>query len=106
MEWAAQRIKDGYLYEWTVANCYSYVKTLIPTLPLQSKLKPNSSPAVGSVAIFDYSGTPHYAYVSDITKDGFKIKESNYIPATVGTRFIKWNQDKHLKGFWSPGTSP
>lgn len=99
MEWSAKRIADGYGYEWTSMNCYAYVKWLVPNLPLQNKILPNSTPQKGGVAIFQYKDLPHYAYVTEIKTDGFSIKESNYIAGKITTRFIKWD-DPHLKGFW------
>lgn len=63
---------------------------------------PRSSPAVGRVAIFDYSGVYHVAYVAEIGEDGFKVYEANFSRCAKGTRFIKWSGDNHLVGFWSP----
>ena len=99
MRWSAQRIKDGYLYEWTPANCYSFVKTLVK-VPLMRSIIPNSAPSVGVVAIFQYK-VPHLAYVEKLTENGFWVKEANYEPAKITRRFIKWD-DPRLKGFYAP----
>ena len=60
-EWAAQRIKDGYLSEWVVANCYLFVKTKIPGLPPQREILNNSKLRVGAVAMFYYGNLEHFA---------------------------------------------
>lgn len=100
MEWAAQRIAEGYLDEWVAANCYSLVEVLTPyRLPKMAEIAPNSPPTVGSVAIFNYSGTPHLAVITAFTDDGFIVREANYKPAVIDTREISF-KDKALVGFW------
>lgn len=98
--WAAKRIQQGYLYEWTVANCYSYVSLFVHLPPMPS-ITPNSAPSVGSVAIFDYKGLKHVAYVVALKEEGFLVKEANFEPAKVAERLVNWN-DKALEGFWNP----
>lgn len=80
-------------------NCYLYVSQFVK-LPLTRDIKPNASPYVGVVVILQYK-VPHYAIVEKLTEDGFWVKESNYIPNKIGTRFIPWN-DKAIRGFYSP----
>lgn len=105
MRWSAERIKDGYLSEWTVANCYAFIRTQVRNVPLMSKIKPNSTPHKGSIAIFDYKGIPHLALVTEVNSEGFTVREANYIPAKISTRTVDW-KDKNLKGFYSPTTPP
>lgn len=78
------------------SNCYLYVQSRIPDLPLTKDLKPNSVPLVGSVAIFDY---PHYAYVEKLGDKGFIVSECNYDAGECGERFVDWG-DEHIIGFW------
>lgn len=104
MEWAAQRIEDGHLDEWVAGNCYLLVKRKIPSLPRMKDLAPNGRPKVGSVAIFDYNGTPHYAYVESLSESNFEVIEANYHPALIARRYVKWS-DSHLVGFWAPERS-
>ena len=104
MRWAAQRIKDGYISEWTVANCFSYV-SLFVKLPKMSEILPNTTPFVGAVAIFNYNGVKHIAYIKELHADGFIVKEANYRPAVVDEREVNWN-DKALVGFWAMPISP
>lgn len=63
-------------------------------------VQPNSLPSVGSVAIFQYK-EKHLAIVEKLTSNGFYLKETNYRPCEVSTRFIPWNSER-LKGFYSP----
>lgn len=80
-------------------NCYLYVSQRVQ-LPLMARVVPNTTPFVGSVAIFQYN-VKHIAYVEKLTEKGFYIAESNYRPGVIGTRFIPWDYDK-LTGFYAP----
>ncbi len=81
-------------------NCYSYVASQIPNLPHSADLKPNTTPHVGAVAIFDYNGLPHYGIVTGFTEEGFTLKDSNFAHCKYMTHLIQWD-DAHLVGFWS-----
>ncbi len=81
-------------------NCYAYVRSLIPSLPLANLIKPNTTPHVGAVAVFDYNGLPHYGIVSKLEADGFELQDSNYSHCKYMTHFISWN-NKALVGFWA-----
>lgn len=98
LRFAAKKIAEGKLYIWTAGNCVSYIK-LFMKLPKMADIVPNTTPAIGSVAIFQYGKLKHIALVTKLEETGFFIKEANYIPALVGTRFVKWN-DPRLKGFF------
>lgn len=81
-------------------NCYMYVRSKIPNLPLTKDLKPNSEIAVGAVAIFKYpSGLMHYAYVESFGTDVFTVDESNYKKCVRAKRIVKLD-DKALLGFY------
>lgn len=82
-------------------NCYAYVRSLIPSLPLANKLEGNSPAKAGAVAIFDYHGLPHYGIVVSISGDGFMLQDSNFKKCKYLTHFISWN-DPAIEGFWSP----
>jgi len=97
--WAAQRIKDGYAHEWASANCYLFVKARIKGLPPSSELKPNSTPKIGAVALFDYDGVKHYAEVVSLSADHFRVFESNYTAGLIDYRDVSY-ADPSLKGFW------
>lgn len=100
MTWAAQRIKDGYIHEWVVCNCYAFVKTKIPTLPKTKDLVPNiGNPVPGGVAIFDYNGVKHYAYIQSVVQGSFVVSEANYEPCALGKRTIL-TTDSALVGYW------
>lgn len=81
-------------------NCYAYVRSLIPSLPLANKIVPNTTPHVGAVAVFDYNGLPHYGIIASISNDGFELQDSNYVHCRYSTHFIAWN-NKALVGFWA-----
>lgn len=100
MSWAAQRIKDGHLDEWTAGNCYAYVKTKIKDLPKMVDIKPNSPAKAGGVAIFNYKGTKHIAYIKSFDGSVLNLTEANYVPALISSRVISIH-DKNLVGFWS-----
>lgn len=104
-QWMAGRFVDGFSSESVPCNCYAYLKTKIKDLPLMNKIVPNSSPSVGSVAIFSYNGLPHLALVTKISADTFSVQEANYKPCGFDSRDVLWT-DVHLKGFWTPSASP
>lgn len=93
--------KAGRGWQWTSANCYAYV-SLFVKIPKMALIMPNSPPKKGSVAVFDYKGVKHIAVVTELREKGFMIKEANYEPAKIGTRFVPWNSPS-LIGFWSSG---
>ena len=86
-------------------SCVSYVRQYIPSVPHVDAWVfptfPRSAPAVGEVAMFNYSGIFHVAYISQIRGEGFEIQEANFHSCQKGTRFISWD-DPHLVGFWKP----
>lgn len=99
IDFAAKIIKDGKEDEqYTSCNCWQYVKAVLGTTP---SLTQKTTPRGGSIAVFDYSGTPHYAVVLELKNDGFIVREANYEPCKTGTRLIKWG-DTHIKGFYDP----
>ena len=61
---------------------------------------PNTTPAVGKVAIFKYNTVKHIALITKLNQDSFEVKEANYRPALIDTRTVSWD-DSHLVGFWS-----
>lgn len=81
-------------------NCYAYVRSLIPSLPLANKIVPNTTPHVGAVAVFDYDGLPHYGIIVSLSGDGFELQDSNYVHCKYETHFISWN-NKAIVGFWA-----
>ena len=99
LNFAATAISKGEESQWTVCSCYSFVKTKIPTLPRQKDLRPNGTPRAGGVAIYDFKGVPHYAYILELRDDGYFEIGANLQPCVVATRFVKWN-NPHLVGFW------
>lgn len=101
LEWAAKYIAEHGSDEWVAANCYLFVKTKIPSLPLQSEIVPNSDPHRGTVAVFKYGTLDHLAYVTSVEDDGVWVMEANYQPGLIAPRFVEFT-DQHLLGFWSP----
>lgn len=85
-------------------NCYLFVKSIIPNLPLTNFLVPNLlGPIGGSVAIFDYDGTPHYGITTGIMQTStttlVQVDECNYKKGKCGKRWIDIYTDRALKGF-------
>lgn len=101
LTWAANRIAEGNLSWWTAGNCYSYILTILGRLPHMAQILPNTGIKVGSVAVFNYSGVKHIAYVSSVNTDSFTVKEANYKPGVIGIREVSID-DRSLEGFWSP----
>lgn len=100
LNFAADKIAHHQESYWVVCNCYALVKTRILDLPATKDLIPNSKIKVGSVALFNYEGIKHYAYVEEIYADSFKIDESNYKPCLRTNRIVQID-DPRLIGFWS-----
>lgn len=82
-------------------NCWSFVKSLIPSLPNTALLKTNTTPRVGAVAIFDYNGLPHYGVITALNADGFELRDSNYQHCKFLTHFVSWT-NAAITGFWAP----
>ncbi len=90
--------------EQTYCSCVSYLRDFIPSTPHVDAEWfvnfPRVTPAVGEVAMFNYDGVYHVAFVSEINDGGFVIQEANFHKCQKGTRTIAWN-DPHLVGFWA-----
>lgn len=99
LRFAAKALKDDKADMWVACNCFQFSKVLVG--PLEWPVRANSAPTVGSIAIFDYKGVPHFGVVQELKVDGFTIRESNFEPCKIGKRFIGWN-DSALRGFHTP----
>ena len=99
LRFVAQALKDGN-EDWlfTACNCYQYMK-LFKKVPKMADIVPNTTPSVGSIAIFYYKGVKHIAYVTALEAEGFFVKEGNYKKCKKTTRFISYT-DPALKGFF------
>lgn len=104
LTWAANEIKGGREWQWTVCNCYSLVKALLGKLPKMAAITPNSPPVVGGVAIFDYKGVKHVAYVKTLKEKTFIVREANFEPCLMGEREVSY-EDRALMGFYAPDSS-
>lgn len=86
-------------------SCVSGVRVYIPDFPhvdaVYFATMPHNTPAAGRVAVFDYSGTFHVAYILSIEEKGFWIYEWNFKKCQKDTRFIDWN-DPHIESFFAP----
>ena len=104
LNFAAKTLAEGSEYQqYVVCNCYSLVKTKIRGLPKMVSIIPNTpEPIAGMVAVFDYSGTKHIAYITGVDTTGIEIFEANYEPCKVSSRFVSYD-DPHLLGYWTPG---
>lgn len=71
---------------------------------MASLVKPNTTPHVGAVVIFDYDGLPHYGIISKFAGEGFELTDSNYGGCGIRTHYIAWN-DPYIVGFWSTSTT-
>lgn len=87
-----------------ICNCYLEVKKFVPNLPRTKDLKPNSPARPGAVAIYNYNGIPHYAYVLEVYNVGTYShleKGSNLKRCKLYTRVVD-EEDSHLVGYWFP----
>lgn len=109
MNWGAGYIKVHGTDEWVVANCYLYAKILYEKyhhlpFPKQKDLVPNSPARPGAIAIYDYDGKPHDAFVLKVDNgDAYRFYEqgTNLEPAVPYKRWVDANHPK-LKGFYYP----
>lgn len=69
-----------------------------------AEIKPNTTPAKGVVAVFQYPTLKHIALVDSIAETGFWVSECNYRAGKCGKRFVPWG-NYALKGFFTPTTS-
>lgn len=85
-------------------SCVQTANYLNPKVPLQDadKFKPNSNPAVGTLALFKFSnGVYHVALIDKIGDKGFHIKQGNKIKCMFSEEWIDWN-NPYLTGFYDP----
>lgn len=104
LKFAATAIKKGQEYKWTVCSCVQQIKALGVKVPKgwnASDFKPNTTPHIGAVAIFNYHGVSHVALIKKYTSKGFLVAEGNYESCKTGDRDISWD-DPSLIGFWDP----
>lgn len=102
LNFLAEQIKKGNEYYWTSCSCVKQVRAFgvkFPKISSPSELTPNTSPAAGVIALFNYSGTPHMALIYKIESNGFWVKEANMEKCKRSERFISWG-DKSILGFW------
>jgi hypothetical protein len=103
LDFAASHIAKGEEYMWTPCNCFGLVKTKLgDALPRMADIQPNSEPSVGAVAVYDYNGLKHVAYVTNPQPDGFWEFGANLTPCKIESRFVRYD-DPHLLGFFFPG---
>ncbi len=88
-------------YDALACNCYALVKSRLPSFPQTKELESNTSVHIGVVAIFDYSGLPHYGIVTRFDAYGFWISDSNFKHCQYLTHYIKMT-DPAIRGFWEP----
>lgn len=99
LTYAAKAISRGDEWLWTSCNCYSYV-SIRKNLPKMVQIVPNTThPHVGDVAIFNYRGVKHIAYIVG-TKNGITVVEANKTHCKTGTRTIS-PSDPYITGFWT-----
>lgn len=65
----------------------------------------NTTPAFADVAVFDYYGVPHFAFVESMGMGFFAISETNYRRCTFTTRKISFD-DPRLVGFYNSKLLP
>lgn len=102
LRFAANLISEGREYLFTSCNCYQYAKYVSGLkFPFMAEILPNTTPFVGSIAIFDYDGIKHVAVVTELNSDHFVVREANYEACKTGSRVIAYD-DVALIGFWKP----
>lgn len=100
LNFAAEKISQKKEDQWTVCNCYSLVKTRIRNLPKMAEITPNiGNPLVGGVAIFNYKGVKHVAYITKVYDGKFDVIEANLKPCLVAPREVSI-KDPFLVGYW------
>lgn len=67
---------------------------------MASEVKPNTTPHIGAVAVFNYNGLPHYGIISNFNDTGFDLTDSNFGGCGIRTHHIDWS-NKYIVGFWS-----
>ena len=81
-------------------SCIQTARILGANIPLGNNaenIAANSYPIVGGLVLFSYK-VKHVAFITKLEETGFWVKEGNFIPCTVGVRFIRWN-DPFITGF-------
>lgn len=82
-------------------NCYLYAKSIFPTLPPSKVIWQNLTDIPVGVAVFSYSGVPHYAVVTGRGTSTIDIVETNFKHGKRTERTIALT-DPALKGFYLP----
>lgn len=72
----------------------------MPNLPPTADLYPNTEPLIGAVALFNYSGTPHFAVVEAVNTGTVTVAETNYHHGLFDRREVSLS-DENLRGFWT-----
>lgn len=72
-------------------NCYLYVRSKIKDLPSTKDIIPNSIyPNVGGVTVINYDGLRHYMLNEQVTEEGLRISECNFVKGKCGERLLTW----------------
>lgn len=100
--WAIEKLSKGQEHYWVVCNCYMAVQVVSGyDLPLMADIEPNTYAFEGAVAIFDYDGVKHLAYIEKFNERTFTVREANYKKCHMGFREVSYN-DPAIVGFWAP----
>ena len=86
----------------TECSCVKSARSFGVKIPLGMNAEdfiPNAQPSVGALALFKYKNAFHVALITEISGDGFFIREGNYDFCRIGKRFILWT-DPAIRGFW------
>lgn len=84
--------------------CVTTARQLGVDIPIGTnadEFKPNTTPHIGSLALFQYDDVSHVAVVSEINKDNFKVRQGNKERCEYSEEWVAWD-NPHLKGFWAP----
>jgi hypothetical protein len=82
-------------------SCIKTARSLCANIPPGTNawdIEPNTTPAVGVLALFSYPKADHVACVVYIGQHGFSVVEGNYERCEITRRFIEWD-DPSLRGF-------
>lgn len=76
------------------------MKSRFSELPTTAVIQAGKTKALGEIAVFDYSGTEHYAVVESIGMGTFHVSESHFGKNAISERDVSF-ADPHLRGFYS-----
>lgn len=87
----------------SLCNCMKGLKSLGVNMPSANAkdLTANSSAKVGNLILFKYAKSYHAALITEIQKDYYIVKDTNYLRCQYTERKVLKN-DPYIRGFYKP----